>query len=39
MTIPTLIPGAPYRFRGRDFRPEPGQTVDLGDVAVEKAGP
>ena len=37
MTIPNLIPGAPYLFRGRDFAPEPGQTVDLGDVAVEKA--
>ncbi len=37
VTIPNLIPGAPYRFRRRDFRPEPGQTVDLGDVAVEKA--
>jgi 5-hydroxyisourate hydrolase-like protein (transthyretin family) len=35
-TISSLIPGAPYRFRGRDFRPGPGQTVDLGDVAIEK---
>jgi 5-hydroxyisourate hydrolase-like protein (transthyretin family) len=34
-TISSLIPGAPYRFHGRDFRPEPGQTVDLGDVVVK----
>jgi hypothetical protein len=35
MTLRNLIPGAPYRFRGRDFTPEPGQTVDLGEVVVE----
>ncbi len=35
-TISSLIPGAPYRFHGRDFRPESGQMIDLGDVAVEK---
>jgi RNA polymerase sigma factor (sigma-70 family) len=35
-TLSSLIPGAPYRFRGRDFRPESGQTIDLGDVAVQK---
>ncbi len=36
MTLPNLIPGAPYRFRGREFIPEPGQTIDLGEVVVEK---
>ena len=36
MTLRNLIPGAPYRFRGRDFTPEPGQTIDLGDVVVAK---
>ena len=35
MTLRNLIPGAPYRFRGRDFTPEPGQTVDVGEVVVE----
>jgi RNA polymerase sigma factor (sigma-70 family) len=36
VTIANLIPGARYRFRDRDFRPESGQTVDLGDVVVAK---
>jgi hypothetical protein len=36
ITLRNLIPGAPYRFRGRDFTPEPGQTVDLGEVVVAK---
>jgi RNA polymerase sigma factor (sigma-70 family) len=36
MTLRNLIPGAPYRFRGRDFNPEPGQTIDLGDVVIAK---
>jgi 5-hydroxyisourate hydrolase-like protein (transthyretin family) len=36
VTIPALIPGAPYRFRGRDFRPEPGQTIDIGEVVIQK---
>ena len=35
MTLRNLIPGATYRFRGREFTPEPGQTVDLGEVVVE----
>jgi RNA polymerase sigma factor (sigma-70 family) len=35
-TLSSLIPGAPYRFRGRDFRPESGRTVDLGDIVVEE---
>jgi hypothetical protein len=29
-----LIPGAPDHFRGRDFTPEPGQTIDLGEVVI-----
>ena len=36
VTMFNLIPGAPYRFRGRDFTPEPGQTIDLGDVVIAK---
>jgi hypothetical protein len=36
VTMINLIPGAPYRFRGREFTPEPGQTVDLGDVPAPK---
>ena len=36
VTLRNLIPGAPYRFRGRDFNPEPGQTIDLGDVVIAK---
>ncbi len=36
VTMVNLIPGARYRFRGREFTPEPGQTVDLGDVVVAK---
>jgi hypothetical protein len=35
ITLRNLIPGATYRFRSRDFTPEPGQTVDLGEVVVE----
>jgi RNA polymerase sigma factor (sigma-70 family) len=35
ITLRNLIPGATYRFRGREFTPEPGQTVDLGEVVVE----
>ncbi len=38
ITLRNLIPGAPYRFRGRAFTPEPGQTIDLGEVVVEKPG-
>jgi hypothetical protein len=36
LTLRNLIPGATYRFRGREFTPEPGQTVDLGEVVVAK---
>jgi hypothetical protein len=32
VTLINLIPGAPYRFHGREFRPGPGETVDLGAV-------
>src|SRR5262249_31397882 len=35
MTLRNLIPGATYRFRGHELIPEPGQTVDLGEVVVE----
>jgi protocatechuate 3,4-dioxygenase beta subunit len=35
-TISSLIPGAPYRFHGRDFRAKSGQTVALGDVVIAK---
>jgi hypothetical protein len=31
-----LIPGAPYRFRRREFTPEPGQKIDLGDIVIAK---
>jgi RNA polymerase sigma factor (sigma-70 family) len=36
VTIANLIPGARYRFRDREFTPLPGQSIDLGDVAVQK---
>jgi RNA polymerase sigma factor (sigma-70 family) len=35
VTMINLIPGAGYRFRGRDFTPTPGQTIALDDVVVE----
>ncbi len=35
VTMVNLIPGARYRFGGREFTPEPGQTVDL-DIVVQK---
>jgi hypothetical protein len=52
VTLPDLIPGAPYRIsdwstvndlsRGiqlrKDFTVKPGETVDLGDILVEKPG-
>jgi RNA polymerase sigma factor (sigma-70 family) len=38
ITLRNLIAGAPYRFCGREFMPEPGQTVDLGEVVVERLG-
>jgi beta-lactamase regulating signal transducer with metallopeptidase domain/protocatechuate 3,4-dioxygenase beta subunit len=34
VTFVTLIPGAPYRFRGHEFTPEPGKTIDLPDITV-----
>jgi protocatechuate 3,4-dioxygenase beta subunit len=50
ITLPVLIPGAPYRFidytaavRGqtgpevrKEFTVKPGETVDLGDIRIEK---
>jgi hypothetical protein len=36
VTMINLIPGAPYRFRGRYFSPEPGQTIDLGEVVIAR---
>ncbi len=36
VTMVNLIPGARYRFHGREFTPEPGQTVDLGEVVVAR---
>ena len=36
VTMLNLIPGAPYRFRGRGFTPEPGQTIELGEVVIAK---
>jgi hypothetical protein len=36
VTMFNLIPGAPYRFRGSEFTPEPGQTIELGDVVIAK---
>ncbi len=35
-TLINLIPGAHYRFHGREFTPEPGQTVDLGEARIER---
>ncbi len=35
VVLRNLIPGATYRFRGREFVPQPGQTIDLGEVVVE----
>jgi hypothetical protein len=47
ITLPDLIPGAPYRVRDlpgapyrvrdrKDFTVKPGETVDLGDILIEK---
>ncbi len=36
VTMFNLIPDAPFRFRGRDFTPEPGQTIDLGEVVIAR---
>ncbi len=36
VTMVNLIPGARYRYHGREFTPEPGQTVDLGDIPAPK---
>ena len=44
ITFPALIPGASYRVSARtkgaqpakDFTVKPGETVDLGDIAMEK---
>jgi hypothetical protein len=49
LALPALIPGATYRFIDRstgpnavlqvrkEFKVEPGQTLDLGDILIEKA--
>ncbi len=37
VTITNLIPGARYHFRGREFTPEPGQAIDLGEVVVAES--
>jgi hypothetical protein len=53
ITLPALIPGAPYRISDwstvnvqgkgyqlrKDFTVKPGETVDLGDILVEKPEP
>jgi hypothetical protein len=36
VTIASLIPGARYHFHGREFTPEPGQTIDLDNLPIEK---
>jgi RNA polymerase sigma factor (sigma-70 family) len=36
VTIVSLIPGATYRFRGQDFKSQPGKTIDLPDVSVPR---
>ena len=52
VTLPALIPGAPYRISDwstgnvqekgiqlrKDFTVKPGETLDLGDILVEKPG-
>jgi hypothetical protein len=30
----SLIPGARYRFRGHEFTPEAGTTIDLPDITI-----
>jgi RNA polymerase sigma factor (sigma-70 family) len=51
VTLPALIPGAPYRISDwstvnvpekgnqirKDFQVQPGETLDLGDILVEKS--
>ncbi len=34
VTIVSLVPGATYRFRSREFTTEPGKTMDLPDVII-----
>jgi hypothetical protein len=36
VTLINLIPEARYRFRGREFTPQPGQTIDLDDIPAPK---
>jgi hypothetical protein len=44
ITLPVLIPGATYRFIERtnspqvrkEFTVKPGETLDLGDIRIEK---
>jgi hypothetical protein len=48
VTIPALIPGATYRLaipgttgtqRHKDFTVKPGETIDLGDILIERPAP
>jgi hypothetical protein len=34
VTFVNLIPGATYRYRGRDFTAEAGKTIELPDITV-----
>ncbi len=34
VTLVNLIPGAPYRYRGREFTAEADKTIDLPDITV-----
>jgi RNA polymerase sigma factor (sigma-70 family) len=45
IVFPALVPGAPYHLsasgrtgtqRGKDFTVKPGETIDLGDIVIEK---
>ena len=38
IAFPALIPGATYRIAGlsKEFTVKPGETLDLGDIRIEK---
>ncbi len=36
VAFPILIPGADYRIVAKDFRVQAGQTLDLGDIVVDR---